>query len=147
MKQLIMVFAAIGLVLAMVLTGCPATTTPTPSETATPTPTATAEPTATPTPTATPVAELSYNCLSPRGIALPVTIVGLAKRLDTFDGKLIYVNQGEADPIIMPAVWERVQKDFPKTTWKYIATSGFGPTTPEIDVVAAADAVIRGIAW
>ena len=147
-KNLIFLVASVALVLALVLTGCPAATTPTPSATATPTPTGTATPT--PTATATPIAaELTYNALSPRGIALPVTTASLAERLDTFDGKTIYINQGEADPIIMPALWERVQtgKDYPNTTWRYIATSGFGPTTPEADVLAAADAVIRGICW
>jgi hypothetical protein len=76
-----------------------------------------------------------------------VDVKPLAERLDTFDGKTMYVNQGEADPIIMPALWERVQKDFTKTDWTYISTSGFGPTTPEAAVLAAADAVIRGNAW
>ena len=91
--------------------------------------------------------EKSYACLSPIGIQPPVQISPLAPRLDKFDGKTIYVNQGEADPIIMPALWERVQKDFPKTTWKYIATSSFGPATTEQEVKDTADAVLRGIAW
>ncbi len=148
-KNLILLVASIVLVLAMVIAGCNGGASPTPSATATATPTATA--TATPTGTATPVSgvDISYNCLSPRGIMLPVLTVSLAERLDTFDGKMIWVNQGEADPVIMPALWERVSSgvDFPKTDFRYIATSGFGPTTPEADVVAAADAVIRGIAW
>ncbi len=91
--------------------------------------------------------EKSFACLSPIGIQPPVQISPLAPRLDKFDGKTIYVNQGEADPVIMPALWERVQKDFPKTTWKYIATSSFGPASPEQEVRDTADAVLRGIAW
>ena len=78
---------------------------------------------------------------------MPVNVFPLAERLDTLDGKEGWVNQGEADPIIMPAIWERVQVDFPKTSWHYIATSSFGPTSPEADVVAAADFVIRGNSW
>ena len=89
----------------------------------------------------------SYNYLDPRGIQPPVQLSSLAKRLTTFDGMTMYVNQGEADPIIMPALWERVQKDYPKANWKYIQTSSFGPSAPEQEVKDTADAVIRGIAW
>ena len=91
--------------------------------------------------------ELSYNALNPRGIQPAVDVKPLSPRLDTLKGKVIYVNQGEADPIIMPAMWEMVQRDYPDTTWKYIATSSFGPSTVEADVLAVADAVIRGISW
>ncbi len=89
----------------------------------------------------------SFNYLDPRGIQPPVQLSSLAKRLTTVDGMTMYVNQGEADPIIMPALWERVQKDYPKTNWKYIQTSSFGPSAPEQEVKDTADAVIRGIAW
>ena len=85
--------------------------------------------------------------MNPRGIQQPVQISALAARLDTIKGKVIYINQGEADPIIMPAIWERVQKEFPDTTWKYIFTSSFGPPTPEDEVKATAKAVVRGISW
>jgi len=150
--------ASVALLLALLLTGCPPpsaspTATPTPSGTATPTPSSTATPTpsstATPTPSTPTGTELSYNALSPRGIALPVQTYGLAKRLTTLNDQMLqaWVNQGEADPIIFPAIWERVQKDFPKTNWHYIATSSFGPATPEPDVVSAADFVIRGNCW
>ena len=85
--------------------------------------------------------------MNPRGVALPVDIKPLAARLDTLDGKVIYVNQGEADPVIMPPLWARVQKDYPKTTWKLIASSSFGPSSVEAEVTANAKAVIRGIGW
>jgi hypothetical protein len=96
---------------------------------------------------ATAAKDKSYNYLDPRGIQPPVQLSSLAKRLDTFDGKTMYVNQGEADPIIMPALWERVQKDYPKANWKYIQTSSFGPSAPETEILQSANAVIRGIAW
>ena len=151
-RNFMVLAASVVLGLALVLTGCPGAT-PTPSTTPTGTPTA--SPTATPsgTPTASPTqtpgggVELTYNTLNPRGIQPAVQVSPLSPRLDTFDGKVIYVNQGEADPIIMPAMWEMVQKEYPKTTWKYIATSSFGPSTVEADVRAVADAVIRGISW
>jgi hypothetical protein len=127
-KQSVIVLAAtIVMVLALVLSGCaPSTTGPTSTST---------------------VADRTYNAMNPRGIQQPVQISPLAARLDTIKGKVIYINQGEADPIIMPAIWERVQKEFPDTTWKYIFTSSFGPPTPEDEVKATAKAVVRGISW
>lgn len=146
-KNLIMLVASISFVLALVLSGCGPAATPTPTATATPTATPTPTETATPTPTPTIGVELTFNCMNPAGTFQPVQISALAPRLDTLVGKVIWVNQGEADPVIMPALWERVQKDYPNTTWKNIASSSFGATAIEADVRAAADAVIRGIAW
>ena len=85
--------------------------------------------------------EKSYNCLSPIGVQPPVTIVSLAPRLDTIKGKTIYVNQGEADPVIMPALCDRLTKDYPDTDWHLIASSSFGPAAPEDEVKANAKAV------
>jgi predicted esterase len=77
-----------------------------------------------------------------------VTIKPLAARLTTFDGKTIYIVQGEADPIIMPALNDRLRKDYQKTTWVYYQpSSSFGPTTPDDQTKAEAKAVIRGISW
>ena len=122
-KNLIVFLASTLLVLVLVATGCTVNAATAPTK------------------------EKSFACLSPLGIQPPVQISPLAARLDTLDGKVIYVNQGEADPIIMPALWERVQKDYPKTTWKYIASSSFGPAAPEDEVKTTAKAVLRGIAW
>jgi hypothetical protein len=104
------------------------------------------------TPTSTPAPnviekEKSYNCLSPIGVQPPINIVPLSPRLDTIKGKTIYVNQGEADPVIMPALWDRLNKDYPDTNWKLIASSSFGPAAPEDEVKQNAKAVIRGNAW
>jgi hypothetical protein len=149
-KNLILIISSILLAIVFMLSGCSqAPSTPQATNTATtPTPT---QQSSVSTPT-TPQQQVVYkdqvyNCVSPRGIQLPVTIKTLAPRIDTLEGKVVYVNQGEADPIIMPALWERVQKDYPKTTWKYIASSGFGPNTLEDEVKTSAKAVIRGIAW
>lgn len=91
--------------------------------------------------------EKTYRCLNPRGDFIPVKIHSLALRLDTLEGKTIYVNQGEADPVIMPALIKRLRADYPGTTWKYLARSDFGPDTPEEEVLKGADAVIRGVSW
>ncbi|MFC2022705.1 hypothetical protein ACFLTL_00890 [Chloroflexota bacterium] len=151
-NKLIALGASIALVLALVLSGCGSGTTPTPSATATPTATPTTGPTATPTPTRTPAPtmapELEYNALSPRGIALPVETLPLAERLDTINGKTIYIRQGEADPVIMPALYEYAEANYPGTNWVYYEpTSGFGPNSPSSEEVENADAIIRGIGW
>jgi hypothetical protein len=148
-KSLIILLAYIIIILDFVIGGCQApaaapktttTTTPAPATTTAATPKTTAAP-------SVQIVEPKYNVLSPRGVQLPVDIKPLSARLDTFDGKTIYVNQGEADPVIMPALFARVQKDYPKATWKYIFTSSFGPNTPEQEVLTGAKAVIRGISW
>ncbi len=149
-RRLLLLLANLLVVLTFVLVGCQSTATPpttTPTATKTTTPTTTAAVPTTTTVTQTVEVDRKYNCLSPQGVQLPVQISALAPRLTTFDGLTIYVNQGEADPITMPALYERVQKDYPKTTWKYIATSGFGPNAPEDEVKQTAKAVIRGISW
>jgi hypothetical protein len=148
-KSLLFFLANVLVVISFALVGCQSAT-PTPTATTNPTTTAPAA-TVAPTPTPTPqVVEKDkvYNCISPQGVQLPVQISALSPRLTTFDGQLIYVNQGEADPIIMPALWTRVQKDYPKAIWKLIATSSFGPNAPEQEVIdAKPKALIRGISW
>jgi hypothetical protein len=143
-KGLMLIAANLILVLALAISGCSQTTAPQAPVTTTAPPQVTI--TITPTPQIV-EKDKSYNCMSPLGIAPSVDVKPLAARLDTLAGKVIYVNQGEADPIIMPALWTRVQKDYPNTTWKLIATSSFGPSSLEAEVTASAKAVIRGIAW
>jgi hypothetical protein len=90
----------------------------------------------------------SYNCLNPSGDFLPVQTKSLAARLTTIEGQTIYVVQGEADPVIMPALFERLQKDYPKTKWVYYQpSSSFGITTVDATMKAEAKAAIRGVGW
>jgi len=156
-KKIIVLVASVALLLALVLTGCPpkatptpsATATPTPSATVTPTPSATVAPTPSGTATPTPLAELSYNVLSPRGIALPVKFQGLSPRLKLpLDGKTIFIIQGEADPVIMPALALYAPEKLPNVTWNYYnPSSSFGGTTVDATTKAAANGLIRGIGW
>jgi hypothetical protein len=120
-KKLIVLLASVALVLVLVLSGCGGGG----------------------------VAEDKvYQALNPAGIFIPVDTVGLAERLDTINGKTIYLIQGEADPVIMPALNNVVNEDYPNTTWVYYnPVSSFGPGTPDDTVKAEADAVIRGIGW
>ena len=138
-KRLILIVTSIGLVLALVLSGCAAQEAPEPEI---------VEKIVEKTVTETVEVEDEYRCLSPRGIALPVETLPLSERLDTIDGKTIYIRQGEADPVIMPALYEYAKENYPGTEWVYHEpTSGFGPNTPGDEEVENADALIRGIGW
>jgi hypothetical protein len=144
-KHLTTLLVSIIVVLIIVLVATTCTAAPT-----TTTPAATTTKPAATTPAATTqvvIKDKTYKAVNPEGIFVPVETKSLAPRLDTLDGKVIYVNQGEADPVIMPALWTRLQKDYPKVTWKLIASSSFGPNAPEAEVLAGAKAVIRGIGW
>jgi hypothetical protein len=94
-----------------------------------------------------------YNVLDPRGIQPVVTLHALAPRLTTLVGKTILFDQGEADPVVMPALWARVTAEHPEVTWKREVSSSFGPSSVESTYYNSAtktpliDAVIRGNAW
>ena len=137
-KSLIVLVVSIVALLAIVLSGCGKAIVSTISLAGTGT-TETSQ---------TSAKEKSYACLSPIGIQPPVQISPLATRLDTLDGKVIYVNQGEADPIIMPALWERVQKDFPKYNLEIHTDQQFWSLQHlKTKLRQTANAVLRGIAW
>jgi hypothetical protein len=143
-KYLVTSVFCLALALAFIAGCAPGQTTPQAPATVT----VTTTPKTTTPATTTPTADKKYNVLSPRGVALPVQIKGLVERPSSLDGLIVYVDQAEADPIIMPALWARVQKDYPKVQWKLILpTSLFGPNTPEAIVVQEAKGVIRGVGW
>jgi len=152
-KRSILSVASIALILVLLLTGCNGSTTPTPSPSSSTEPTAT--PTVTPTPgqTATPTPQVvevdkQYRVLNPAGEFIPVQTFALSPRLASIDGKRIYVVQGEADPVIMPALAAALPAKFTKTTFVYYQpSSGFGPTAPDDTTIAEADGVIRGNGW
>ena len=119
----------------------------------------TAAPTTTSTPTAV-VKDKTYRAVNPTGLFIPVETKSLAPRLDTIDGKTLYVCQGEADPVIMPALYKALVRDYPKTKFIYYDRSDFGPTTPgtggsssstgqveDPDILKKVQGVIRGIGW
>jgi hypothetical protein len=89
----------------------------------------------------------TYNVLNPTGIFLAVQTVSLAPRLTTFDGKTIWVSQTEADPVIMPALYARLQKDYPKTTWKTNFAQVTSPVRLTADEQKACQGMVMGVAW
>ena len=136
--------ASIALVLVLVLTGCAQTTTGgggggAPAGAAT---------------------DKTYKALSPTGIFIPVETKALAPRLTTVVGKTIYICQGEADPVIMPALNKLMRTKYPQTTFIYYDRSDFGPNVPgtggassstrqpeDPDILKKVNGVVRGIGW
>ncbi len=87
-----------------------------------------------------------YKCLNPVGIQDPVDLHALAPRLDTLDGKTVYLSQGtggEAE-ILIP-LRKRLQTDYPNVNWKMVNAAPGGGLTDEQMKDAAA--VIRGVVW
>jgi hypothetical protein len=89
----------------------------------------------------------TYKILNPQGVPLPVTVHPLAPRLDSLNNKTVYVVFYEPKEIITQALLAKLKSEYPKTTWKSVTGKDFGSYIPEDEVVANAQAVIRGNAW
>jgi hypothetical protein len=147
-KNFILMLFSITLAAIFMLSGCAQTPSAQPTASV---PIATqlapvSTPTTTPTTTVVEV-EKKYNCLNPQGDFIPVQTVGLAPRLDTLDNKTIWVCQTEADPVIMPALWDRLQKEYTKTTWKRTITSSTSPLRLTAEEQKTAQGLIVGNGW
>jgi hypothetical protein len=150
---LVALLGSIALVLVVVLSGCAQATAPA-------TPTAPTTPSTPQVVTKTVEVEKTYKAVNPTGIFIPVETKALAPRLDTIDGKTIYVCQGEADPVIMPALYKALVAKYPKTIFIYYDRSDFGPSVPgtggtasstnqpeDKDILKKVNGVLRGIGW
>jgi hypothetical protein len=159
-KTLIPIITSILSVLVLIVMACTQVTPQTPTPTATQQANVVASTPTTTTTTTTIEVDRKYNVVDPTGIFKPVQTQALTPRLDTIDGKTIYVCQGEADPVIMPALIKRLIKDYPKTKFLYYDRSDFGPTRPgtggassstnqpeDPDILKKVQGVIRGIGW
>ena len=148
-KKIVVLFAVLITIASVLLSGCAGSTTQPPAQTTTPTgTTATNAPAPAPvTVTSTVEVDKKYNVLSPRGVQLPVQISPLAARLTTFDGKDMWVTQAEADAVIMPALYDRLVKEYPKAIWHKTESAARGPKQLTADEQKTAAAVIQGIAW
>ncbi len=88
-----------------------------------------------------------YKCLNPVGIQDPVDLFPLAPRLDTIDGKTIYlsINDGGDQDITIPL--ERgLPKDYPNVNWKIKKSFGFSAELSD-EEMKTADALIAGVVW
>jgi len=87
-----------------------------------------------------------YKCLNPVGIRIPVKTSPLAPRLDTLDGKEIYLSIcGEPDITI--ALERKVKIDYPNVNWKVKKTYGVAPIPLSDEEMKTCDGVIQGVAW
>ena len=87
-----------------------------------------------------------YKCLNPVGIQHPVDTFPLAPRLDTLDGKEIYLSiTGEPD-ITIP-LEKRLKTDYPDVNWKTKKSYTPSPVPLTEEEMKTADALIRGVVW
>ena len=87
-----------------------------------------------------------YKFLNPVGITVPVDTVSLAPRLDTLDGKEIYISIcGEPD-ITIP-LEKRLKSDHPNVNWKVKKSYMPNPVPLTDEEMKTCDAVIQGVAW
>lgn len=89
----------------------------------------------------------TYRCLSPLGIQPPIEVKPLAPRLDTLDGKTIYlcINAGGDQDITIPLL-KKLPADFPKTNWKIKRQFGFNADLSPQEK-READGMIGGVIW
>ena len=90
--------------------------------------------------------EKSYKCLNPVGIELPVKTFPLAPRLDTLDGKEIYLSiTGEPDITI--ALEKKLKADYTNVKWKLKKTYTTVPVPLTDEEMKTADGLIQAICW
>ena len=87
-----------------------------------------------------------YKCLNPTGGQLPVKTFALAPRLDSIDGKEIYIS-ATGEPDITLALEKKLKADYPNVNWKVKRTYVTDPVRLTDEEMKTADAVIQGVAW
>jgi hypothetical protein len=90
-----------------------------------------------------------YRVLNPAGIPIELPEMhGLAPRLgEDWDGLRILFYQTEANDLLLPALLERLEADYPDTTFDVIYTQAYGESTPTQEQIDTYDALIRGVSW
>jgi hypothetical protein len=89
-----------------------------------------------------------YNILNPAGIPTELPeMYPLAPRLDTLAGKTILFYETEANDLLLPALLDRLEADYPTTTFDVIYTEGYAENAPTQEQIDTYDACIRGVAW
>ena len=87
-----------------------------------------------------------YKCLNPVGIQEPVDTFPLAPRLDTLEGKEIYLSiTGEPD-ITIP-LEKRLKGDYPDVNWKVKKTYGTAALPLSEEEMKTADGLIQAVCW
>ena len=88
----------------------------------------------------------TYKCLNPLGMQMPVKTYPLAPRLDTIDGKEIWISiTGEPD-ITIP-LERQLKSDYPNVNWRVKKTYMPAQVPLTEEEMRTADAVIQGVCW
>ena len=87
-----------------------------------------------------------YKCLNPVGIRNPVDTFPLAPRLDTVNGKEIWLSIcGEPD-ITIP-LEKKLKMDYPDVNWRIKKTYVTNPVPLTDEEMKTADGLIQGVVW
>ena len=90
--------------------------------------------------------ERVYKCLNPVGMQVPVKTYPLAPRLDTLDGKEIWLSiTGEPDITI--ALERQLKRDYPTVNWRVKKTYMPVQVPLSEEEMKTTDAVIQGVCW
>ncbi len=94
----------------------------------------------------------TYKCLNPVGIQEPLDTFPLAPRLDTLDGKTIYlsIGAGGEQDITIPLP-KLLQSAYPNVNWKITRAAPHltiaGSIALSEEEMKTADGLIRGVVW
>jgi hypothetical protein len=87
-----------------------------------------------------------YKCLNPVGISLPVETFPLAPRLNTIDGKTLYLSiTGEPD-ITIP-LEKQLKAKYPNVNWKVKKTYGTLPVRLSEEEEKTCDGLLMAVCW
>jgi len=87
-----------------------------------------------------------YRCLNPVGISLPVETFPLAPRLESLEGKTIYLSiTGEPD-ITIP-LEKQLRNEYPQVNWKTKKTYTITPVEMSDEEMKDCDGVIQAVCW
>lgn len=92
--------------------------------------------------------EPKLTVLNPRGMPPPIRLVPMAPRLDTLDGKTVYLVGISFTEPVMGELHKLLQERYPKTTWVYKNRGGsFFADSPELwnEIKERGNAAILGI--
>ena len=87
-----------------------------------------------------------YKYINPQGTQTPVKTFPLAPRVDTLDGKEIYISiTGEPD-ITIP-LERKLKASYPNVKWRVKKTYSVDPIRISDEEMKTADGVIQAVCW
>ena len=73
---------------------------------------------------AIPAQEAKLTVLNPRGIQPPIRLISMAPRLDTLEGKTIYIVNVAFGDTFLPETLKVLSQRYPKTNWIFKRKAG-----------------------